>query len=49
VTAATEVDHIRPKEEGGTDDDENLQAICGPCHTAKTGREAARGRGRSKV
>lgn len=49
VTAATEVDHVVPKEEGGGDDDDNLQSICGPCHTAKTGREAARGRGRAKV
>lgn len=46
---ATAVDHIVPKEEGGTDDDDNLQAICAACHTAKTGREAARGRGRAKV
>jgi 5-methylcytosine-specific restriction enzyme A len=46
---ASAVDHVVPKEEGGADDDENLQAICTDCHTAKTGREAARGRGRSKV
>lgn len=46
VTAATEVDHITPRAEGGTDDDGNLQAICTTCHRAKTVREAARGRGR---
>jgi 5-methylcytosine-specific restriction protein A len=46
---AREVDHIVPKQEGGTDDDENLQAICSACHKLKTAAEAARGRGRSKV
>ena len=38
-------DHIVPKEEGGTDDDENLQALCRPCHTAKTDLEKNRGKG----
>ena len=33
---ATEVDHICAKAEGGTDDMANLQAICSPCHKAKT-------------
>lgn len=41
---ATEVDHIVNKAEGGTDDDNNLQAICEPCHKAKTAQEAARAR-----
>ena len=45
VALATEVDHIRPKAEGGTDDDANLQAICGPCHKAKTAIEGLRARG----
>lgn len=35
-TQATEVDHIRPKSHGGTDDADNLQAICRQCHKAKT-------------
>ena len=39
-TPATQVDHIIPKAKGGADDDDNLQAICGPCHDAKTAREA---------
>lgn len=39
VTIATEVDHILPKAQGGTDDDENLQAICRACHQTKTGNE----------
>lgn len=35
-TVASEVDHIIEKEDGGTDDPENLQSICGACHKAKT-------------
>ncbi|WP_245392277.1 HNH endonuclease [Salinicola halophyticus] len=42
---ATEVDHIVNVEAGGTDDDSNLEAICSPCHKAKTAREAHAGRG----
>lgn len=38
-TQAREVDHIIKKADGGTDDDDNLQAICKPCHKAKTLRE----------
>lgn len=45
-TPATQVDHIRPKSTGGTDDPENLQAICAPCHRAKTNREGADAQGR---
>lgn len=36
VTVATDVDHIKPKADGGTDDDDNLECKCGPCHDAKT-------------
>lgn len=36
VTAATDVDHIIPKRDGGTDDPENLQALCHVCHSKKT-------------
>lgn len=43
VTLANQVDHIVPQAEGGSDDDANLQAICGPCHAAKTKAEAGRG------
>ncbi|QOK96571.1 HNH endonuclease [Ralstonia pseudosolanacearum] len=39
VRLATEVDHIVPKARGGTDDDDNLQAINVECHRAKTVRE----------
>nr|WP_255321662.1 HNH endonuclease signature motif containing protein [Pseudomonas aeruginosa] len=39
---ATEVDHIIPLSQGGTDDDSNLMAIAGyPCHARKTARESA--------
>lgn len=44
VHAGTEVDHIVPKAEGGSDDDANLQTICRDAHRAKTAAEAARGR-----
>lgn len=43
LTLATEVDHIVPHAEGGTDEDSNLEAICGPHHKAKTAEEAKRG------
>lgn len=39
-TPADAVDHIKPKADGGTDDDGNLQAICDPCHADKTIRDA---------
>lgn len=47
LTPAREVDHITPKSEGGTDDGENLQAICFSCHRRKTAAEAHRGRRRA--
>lgn len=36
---SAEVDHVKPKEQGGTDDDENLQGICHHCHADKTAKE----------
>lgn len=36
VTAANQVDHIVPRSKGGGDELENLQALCKPCHDAKT-------------
>ena len=39
ITKATHVDHIQPKAEGGTDDMDNLQSLCEPCHQFKTIRE----------
>lgn len=42
VTVATEVDHIRNKAQGGSDEPGNLQAICRECHARKTAAEAGR-------
>ena len=42
LTPATEVDHVRAKAHGGSDDASNLKAICTPCHRAKTARERVR-------
>lgn len=41
-TPATQVDHIKPKAIGGTDEAENLQAICDVCHDAKTAADNGR-------
>lgn len=41
MTPATEVDHITPKAEGGTDDRSNLQGLCTDCHKAKTKADQA--------
>lgn len=39
VRIATEVDHRIPKSKGGTDDEDNLQAINAECHKAKTAKD----------
>lgn len=40
-TPAAEVDHITPLADGGAElDPDNCQALCKPCHTAKTASEA---------
>ena len=44
VDDATQVDHRTPKHLGGTDDLDNLQSVCGPCHRLKTADEASRAR-----
>ncbi len=44
LTPATEVHHIKPVAGGGTDEDENLMALCKPCHSRFT-MEEVRGRG----
>ena len=41
VSLGREVDHRIPLWAGGSDDDENKQTLCYPCHEAKTAREAA--------
>ena len=45
VTPARQVDHIVAKSAGGTEDDNNLQAICIACHKTKTATESAAARG----
>lgn len=44
VTEATEVDHRMPIVEGGTNELENLQAVCRECHKQKTQIESKRAR-----
>lgn len=39
LTPGNQVDHIRPKAQGGTDDEGNLEVSCLACHTEKTIRE----------
>lgn len=43
---ASEVDHIIPVSEHGTNELENLRAVCVNCHKVKTQREAQRARDR---
>lgn len=40
VVAATDVDHIIPKRDGGTDEASNLQSLCHAHHSQKTGSGA---------
>ena len=42
LTEAKEVDHIKAKAHGGTDDWDNLQSLCTPCHREKTAKEGKR-------
>ena len=42
---AEQVDHVRPRAEGGSDDPSNLAAICRTCHASKSGGEGQRRRG----
>jgi len=39
VTLATVPDHIVPLSLGGTDEDDNIQCLCDPCHKLKSARE----------
>jgi 5-methylcytosine-specific restriction protein A len=40
VAAGHQVDHIIPLWAGGSDEDNNKETLCIPCHDAKTAREA---------
>lgn len=39
LTLATEVDHIKPKSKGGTDDLDNLRAVSHDCHVRLTAEQ----------
>jgi 5-methylcytosine-specific restriction protein A len=41
---SNEVDHIVPLSEGGSDERSNKQALCVPCHAAKSANERATAR-----
>lgn len=38
-TEAVTPDHIVPLALGGTDTDDNIQCLCGPCHDRKTAKD----------
>jgi len=38
---ATDVDHILPKAQGGSDDWSNLRALCHSCHSKRTRAQSA--------
>jgi len=40
TTIGHPVDHIIPLVDGGTDDDDNKETLCVPCHDVKSAREA---------
>jgi 5-methylcytosine-specific restriction protein A len=40
VVAATDVDHVLPRADGGIDADENLQSLCHSCHSRKTAEQS---------
>jgi 5-methylcytosine-specific restriction protein A len=43
IKKAFDIDHIIPLAEGGTNEPENLQVLCKPCHFEKTQSEQERG------
>lgn len=49
TSAATEVDHIVPLWQGGSEDDSNLQPLCAECHNVKTVAEAQQRAGGGEI
>ncbi len=43
IVQATQVDHIKPKSQGGSDAMSNLQSLCASCHETKSKTETQRG------
>lgn len=46
LTLGVAVDHIKPLWDEGSDEDDNKELLCQPCHDAKSAREAAQRAGR---
>ena len=42
ITPATQVDHIKPRRDGGLDEWDNTQSLCTDCHRVKTADENRR-------
>lgn len=50
VSYRDQIDHIVPREQGGTNEESNLQPLCTqPCHAEKTAAEAKVRAGRSHL
>lgn len=47
VVLATQVHHIKPRREGGSDADENLKALCAACHSRITQADSGRNAGKN--
>lgn len=48
IRPAEQVDHIKPRAEGGTDAWDNLRSLCVPHHQQKTSADAHRGKYRPR-
>ncbi|MBS3976862.1 MAG: HNH endonuclease [Syntrophomonadaceae bacterium] len=42
MTPTQEVHHVKPLAQGGTNDDDNLTALCTSCHSEITAKEGGR-------